>query len=58
MKQSKKHTHPGHEPDQRGPWWSHPYAVYVGATILLFGFLILMGWLATVNDWLPQRGAY
>lgn len=35
--------------------WKHPYVLYIGATALLFGFLILMGYLALENDWIPKR---
>ncbi len=44
------------EEDFKGPWWKHPYMVYIVAVTLLFGFLILMGWLAIENDWIPSRG--
>lgn len=35
--------------------WKHPYAIYIGATALLFAFLLLMGYLAIENDWIPKR---
>lgn len=45
------------EPEHKGPWWAHPYALYVWATVGLFAFLIVMGWLAVSNGWIPERGA-
>jgi hypothetical protein len=41
------------EPDR--PFWQHPYVIYIGLTCLLFGFLMLMGFLALENDWIPKR---
>jgi len=45
----------GHEPEWTGPIWKHPYLIYVWITLGLFSFLLLMGWLAWTNDWIPQR---
>lgn len=41
----------------KGPWWKHPYFVYMGLTVVLFGLLMFVGWLAWINDWIPQRGS-
>lgn len=38
-----------------GPLWKHPYMLYVILTLLLFIFLLLMGWMALKNDWIPKR---
>jgi prolipoprotein diacylglyceryltransferase len=45
-----------HEEEWTGPIWRHPYFLYVIMTTLLFLFLIVMGWLATQCDWIPNRG--
>jgi hypothetical protein len=47
---------PKPEAEHTGPIWKHPYLVYVIITLLLFGFLVLMGWLAIHEGWLPNRG--
>ncbi len=36
----------------------HPYLIYLGLTVVLFGFLILMAYLALSNGWLPDRGIH
>ena len=43
------------EEDWTGPWWKHPYMVYLFAVLGLFAFLGLMGYLAVVNEWIPTR---
>jgi hypothetical protein len=44
------------EKEHEGPIWKHPYFAYIVLTMLLFGFLVLMGWLALENGWMPSRG--
>lgn len=48
--------HPGQEPEHQGSIWKHPYMIYIALTILLFGFLVVVGWLALENGWIPDRG--
>ena len=36
----------------------HPYLIYLGLVVVLFGFLIVMGYLALSNGWLPDRGIH
>jgi len=43
------------EPEHEGSLWTHPYAIYIILTVVLFVFLILMGYLALENDWIPRR---
>lgn len=43
------------EEEHTGSIWKHPYMVYVVLTAVLFGFLLVMGWLAVSNNWIPQR---
>ncbi|MBC7692231.1 MAG: hypothetical protein H7222_10720 [Methylotenera sp.] len=49
-----KPKHP--EPEFKGPWWSHPYMLYIWLTVLLFGFLCFMAWFAWTHGWIPNRG--
>jgi hypothetical protein len=52
-------THPtSHEEEHKGPIWKHPYFLYVLITLLLFLFLIVVGWLALENGWIPNRGIH
>lgn len=44
-----------HEEEHVGSVWKHPYMVYVVLTMVLFVFLVVMGWLAWTNDWIPHR---
>ena len=44
-----------HEEQFSMPGWKNPYVVYVVLTTLLFLFLLVMGYLAWTNDWLPKR---
>jgi hypothetical protein len=44
------------EPEFTGSGWKNPYVIYIFLTMALFGFLVLMGYLAWVNDWIPKRG--
>jgi hypothetical protein len=46
---------PKYEPEFTGPWWTHPYVVYIFLTVVLFGVLVLAGYLALKNNWLPVR---
>ena len=36
--------------------WKHPYVIYIVLVLVLFGFLLFMGWMAWTNGWIPQRG--
>jgi hypothetical protein len=44
-----------HEEEWSGPWWKHPYVLYLLIVLLLFAFLGLMGYLAVENEWIPKR---
>ena len=44
------------EPEHQGSVWSHPYMLYVVLTAVIFIFLLVMGWLALSNGWIPSRG--
>lgn len=44
-----------HEEEHQGPIWKHPYLVYVLLTGFLFAFLLVAGWLALKNGWIPTR---
>jgi|GEM_PF-4012062 len=44
------------EPEFVGPAWKHPFVLYSLATVLLFIFLLGMGYMAIQNDWIPSRG--
>lgn len=44
------------EEEHQGPIWKHPYLLYVLLTVVLFLFLLGMGWLALENGWIPNRG--
>ena len=44
------------EPDWKGSGWKHPYVIYILMTLVLFAFLVFMGWLAFENGWIPDRG--
>jgi hypothetical protein len=46
-----------HEPEFTGPGWKNPYVIYIVLTLVLFGFLVLMGYVAWTNGWIPNRGA-
>ena len=43
------------EIDWKGPFYTHPYFLYVLITMGLFGFLVVMGFLAMHYDWVPTR---
>lgn len=43
------------EKEWSGPAWKHPYMLYMIGTLGLFMFLLLMGYLAVENDWIPKR---
>jgi hypothetical protein len=45
-----------HEAEHQGPIWKHPYMIYIMLTAALFGFLVLMAYLALKNNWIPSRG--
>ena len=44
-----------HDSEFEGKKVNHPYVWYIGLTTGLFLFLVLMGWLAWTNGWVPQR---
>lgn len=46
---------PRSEKDWSGSGWKHPYVIYLLGTFVLFGFLLLMGYLAIENEWIPKR---
>lgn len=46
---------PKREAEWAGPWWKHPYMVYLFGVVLLFAFLGLMAYLAVENEWIPKR---
>jgi hypothetical protein len=43
------------EKDWTDMGWKHPYVLYISGTVILFAFLLLMGYLALDNDWIPKR---
>lgn len=43
------------EREHTGSIWTHPYLIYVALTMVLFGVLVLLAWLALSNDWIPTR---
>jgi len=45
-----------HEEEHRGSILKHPYMIYIGLTILLFTFLIVMTLIASSQGWIPNRG--
>ena len=45
----------GAEKEWTGSVWKHPYMLYIFGTLILFAFLLLMGYLAIENDWIPKR---
>ena len=45
-----------HEPEWRASAWTHPYLLYSAGVLLLFVFLLGMGYLAIHNGWIPDRG--
>ena len=44
------------EKEHHGSIWMHPYMLYIVLTIVLFIFLLFMGWVAFTNGWIPNRG--
>ena len=44
-----------HEAEFTGSGWKNPYVLYIILTTVLFLFLVLMGYLALQNDWIPHR---
>jgi hypothetical protein len=44
------------EPERKGSGWKHPYVIYIVLTTLLFAGLVVAGWLALSNGWIPSRG--
>jgi hypothetical protein len=45
-----------HEAEFTGSAWKNPYVLYIGLMVALFGFLVLMAYLAWTNGWIPNRG--
>ncbi|MEK6578152.1 MAG: hypothetical protein AABZ55_02905 [Bdellovibrionota bacterium] len=45
-----------HEKEHEGPIYKHPYFLYVILTMVIFGFLIIVGWVALDQGWIPSRG--
>jgi hypothetical protein len=45
------------EAEFTGPGWKNPYVLYIVLTLGLFLFLVLMGYLAWTNGWIPNRGS-
>jgi hypothetical protein len=45
-----------HEKEHPGSILTHPYTIYIGLTLLLFGVICLIGWAAWTNGWVPSRG--
>jgi hypothetical protein len=43
------------EREHEGSIWKHPYLVYVVLTVLLFGFLLVAGYVALRSGILPKR---
>lgn len=44
------------EEEHTGSIWKHPYMIYVALTLILFVLLVVVGWLAWTNGWIPNRG--
>ncbi len=42
------------EPEYKGSVWTHPYMIYLYVTVVLFFFLIAMGYFAYQSGWLPN----
>lgn len=47
---------PNKESEKQTSVFAKIYLVYLLLTILLFGFLVFMGWLALEEGWIPSRG--
>jgi hypothetical protein len=43
------------DPEFTGAWWTHPYVLYIFFTMILFAGLVLAGYLALKNGWLPNQ---
>jgi hypothetical protein len=43
------------EAEHVGSIWKHPYMVYIVLTLILFIFIVVMGYLAISNGWIPSR---
>ena len=48
-------SEPKREEEHRGPIWKHPYFAYVILTMVIFGFLLVAGYLGTTEGWIPTR---
>ncbi len=49
---------PMREPEHQGPLWTHPYMLYIVLTVVIFGGMLLIGWLALENGWIPSRSVH
>lgn len=47
---------PEHEPEFAGPGWKNPYVLYIALTLGLFLILVIVGYAAWTNGWIPHRG--
>lgn len=43
------------EPEHRGPFWTHPYFVYVVLSMVMFALLLVAGALAWKAGIIPKR---
>ena len=55
-KPQSQHPSQDREPEHAGSIWTHPYMVYIYLTVVIFGFLLGVGWMALENGWIPKRG--
>ncbi|MBL7717075.1 MAG: hypothetical protein JNL01_16540 [Bdellovibrionales bacterium] len=44
-----------HEPEFRGPAWKHPYFLYIVLTLVIFGVMMIMGYLALDRGWVVRK---
>jgi hypothetical protein len=47
----------GREEEHSGSIWTHPYLAYILCTLVLFLLLLLIGWIAWTQGWVPNRGS-
>lgn len=40
--------------EHTGPWWTHPYVLYLWITGVLFAVLLFFGWLGWKNGWVAN----
>jgi hypothetical protein len=53
--QSRPSVEPPREKEHTGSIWTHPYMIYIVLTVMLFLLLCGLGYLAWVNEWIPNR---